>query len=304
MGIVRESIAFTREGPSAAGLGVGKSAIFPKVIDEITYDVLQDKDNSGPRSLADFSEKNIYVIDTRKLLKFYAENKDNSFLRDIFNSMMDKVLTFSPNKLEHHAAGWVHLFFLMGRQEEIWKNPKWINDNTFNEFRTFDLKRLSEETKKLGANKAFMLGSTRGERDLEIWGLQNGATNLDHTYNEPIQNACDRGDVELVKLLLASPIVDPGSNTKDGKRYKQDETNFCIRRAAKNGHLEVVKLLLNDKRVNPASRGNWALAAALSNGDLAMCKLLLTNQKVRDSIFNMKESAIKKFDNYRRTGEL
>jgi hypothetical protein len=301
--IVKESIAFTREAPSAAAMGIGKTAIFPKVIDEITYDVLQGK-GDGPRTPSEFSERNAYVIDTRKLLRFYAQNKDNSVMREIFNNMMDKVLTFNPNKLEHHAAGWVRLFFLMGRQEEIWDNPRWINDVTFNEFRQFDHDRLVHETKKLGANKAFFLGSTRGERDLEVWGIENGATNLNHTNNEPIQNACDRGDVELAKLLLASPTVNPGDNTKNGKRYKQDETNFCIRRAAKNGHLEIVRLLLFDKRVNPASRGDWALQAALSNGDIKMCKLLLTSQKVKDNIFNMKESSIKRFENYRRTGEL
>jgi hypothetical protein len=303
MGIVRESIAFTRQAPSIEGLRMGKTAIFPKIIDELTYDVLKDKD-TGPRTLTEFTEKTAYIIDTRKLPSFYEENEENSVIMEILNEMLNKVLTFNPNKLEHHAPGWVNLFFRLGREEEIWANPKWINDYTFNEFRQQNLKRTIEETKKLGANKAFMLGSTRGEDTLEIWGIENGATNLAHTNNEPIQRACERGDIKLVKLLLASPQVDPTTTTADGKRYGSNETNFCIRRAAKEGHLEVVKFLLKDKRVNPASRGNWALAQCLAKGDLEMCKLLLTDQRVRDRIFDMNQVSIKRFENYRKTGQI
>lgn len=301
--IVRESISFTRSGNPAETMRIGKAGLFLQIMEKIWIYFAKDL---MPQTLSQLSEKNLYGIDTKKFLRLYAEEhkNKNSVIRKILKEIMDKILTFNPNKLEHFAGFWVGLFFALGRSEEIWGNSKWINDYTFNELRRYDSKRAFEETKKLGANKAFILGSTRGERELVIWGIENGATNLDHTYNQPIQRACEKGDIELVKLLLASPQIDPGANTKDGKRYKNDETNFCIRRAAKEGHLEVVKLLLNDKRVNPASKGNWALAAALSNENLKMCQLLLTNQKVRDNIFNMKESSIKKFDSYRRTGEL
>jgi hypothetical protein len=307
--IVRESINFTRSGNPIETMRIGKAGLFLQIIEKIrnefAWDPVKDKDLI-PQSLSQLTENNLYGIDTKKFLRLYAEEhkNKNSVIREILKEIMDKVLTFNPNKLEHHAGFWVNLFFVLGRAEDIWSNPKWINDFTFNEFRQYDSKRTLEETKKLGANKAFLLGSTRGERELEIWGIENGATNLNHTYNEPIQNACQQGDAELVKLLLASPIVNPGDNTKSGKRYKSDETNFCIRRAAKEGHLEVVKLLLNDKRVNPASKANWALAAALSNENIKMCQLLLTNQRVRDNIFNMKESSIKKFNSYKGAGEL
>jgi hypothetical protein len=307
--IVRESLAsFTREAPSVSGMGLGKAAIFPQIMDEIIYDVLLNSKTgpplNKPQKISEFVEGKMYMIDTRKLLVFYEENKDNKVIVEILNEMLDKVLTFNPNKLEHHAAGWVNLFFRLGREEEIWANPKWITDYTFNEFRQLDLERTIKETKKLGANKAFILGFSRGERELELWGIKNGATNVNTKNNEPIQRACERGDTEIVKLLLADPKVDPACNTSDGKRYSSDETNFCIRRAAKAGHIEVVKLLLKDKRVNPASRSNWALAAALEKGDFEMCKLLLTDQRVRDAIFDMKPVALKRFENYRRTGQI
>jgi len=309
--IIRESLtSFTREAPSISGMGLGKTAIFPKIMDEIIYDVLINPSRQSstplnkPNKLSEFDEGKMYMIDTNKLLVFYEENKDNKVIVEILNEMLDKVLTFNPNKLEHHAGGWVNLFFRLGREEEIWSNPKWITDYTFNEFRQQNLEKTIETTKKLGANKAFMLGSTRGERDLVLWGIENGATNVNMGNNEPIQRACERGDLEIVKLLLAHPKVDPVCNTTDGKRYGSDETNFCIRRSAKEGHIEVVKLLLKDKRINPASRGNWALAQCLAKGDLEMCKLLLTDQRVRDNIFNMNQISIKRFENYRRTTQL
>lgn len=300
--IVRESISFTRQAPSIEGLRVGKTAIFPKIIYELSYDSIRDKD--GIQSLSDFTEKKAYVIDTRKFPSFYEENQDNSVIMEILNEILDKVLTFNPNKLEHHAGGWVYLFFRLGREEEIWANPKWINDYTFNEFRNQNLKRTIETVKKLGANKAFVLGYSRGERDLEKWGIENGATNLTYKNNDPIQAACQRGDLELVNLLLADPKVDPTENTADGKRYGSNERQFCIRRAAKEGHIDVVKRLLKDKRVDPAYRNNWALAQCLAKGDLKMCQLLLTDQRVKDAIFDMNDISIKRFENYRRTGQL
>jgi len=303
--IIRESLtSFTREAPSISGMGLGKTAIFPKIIDELMYDVLKDKDTIRPEKLSDFSEDNSFTIDPRKLVSFYEENEDRPVVVEILNEMLDKVLKFNPNKLEHQASGWVNLFFRIGREDEIWANPKWITDFTFNEFRQQNLEKTIEITKKLGANKAFMLGSSYGERDLTLWGIENGATNVDMGNNEPIQKACERGDVEIVKLLLAHPKVDPVCNTTDGKRYGSDETNYCIRRAAKAGHIEVVKLLLKDKRVNPASRGNWALAQCLAKGDLEMCQLLLTDQTVRNSIFDMNQISIKRFEKYRKDGQL
>ena len=302
--IIRESLTgFTRQAPSIEGLRVGKTAIFPKIIHELTYDVLKDKD-PGPQTISEFTEKTAYAIDTRKLPSFYEENEGNSVIMEILNEILDKVLTFNPNKLEHHAGGWVYLFFRLGREEEIWENPKWINDYTFNEFRQQNLKRTIETVKKLGANKAFVLGYSRGERALEKWGVENGATNLSYKNNDPIQAACQRGDLELVNLLLADPDVDPTSNTADGKRYGSNERQFCIRRAAKEGHIDVVKRLLKDKRVDPAYRNNWALAQCLAKGDLEMCKLLLTDPRVRNSIFDMNDVSIKRFENYRRTTQL
>lgn len=307
MGIVRESISFTRLSEPKEAMNIGKTAIFEQIIDMLRYDSLDHpyKDKSGPKSLADFSEKNEYVIDTRKFPGIYSENQDRPLFKEIMDSILDKVKTFSPSKLEHKAAGWVIIFFILGKQDDLWSSPRnWINDYTFNEFRRYDYTRTLEETKKLGPNKAFSLAALRGEKELTIWAIENGATNLDIGNNAAIQRACENGEVDLVKLLLAGPQVDPAANTKDGKRYGHDERNFCIRRAARNGHIEVVKLLLADNRVDPTYRQNWALAAALSNQDVKMVKLLLSDKRVRDRVNSMKDVARKRLQKMDEEGLL
>ena len=307
MGIVRESISFTRHEDPKESLRIGKSAVFEQIIDMLKFDVLRGtaRGEAGPKSLSDFSEKNAYAIDTRKFPGIYSENQDRPVFKDIMDSMLDKVKTFSPSKLEHNAAGWVIIFFILGRQDDLWNAPKnWLNDYTFNEFRRYDYKKTIEETKKLGPNKAFALAALRGERELTIWAVENGADNLDIKNNAAIQRACESGDIELVKLLLSKPQVNPAANTQDGKRYGQDDAQFCIRRAAKNGHLEVVKLLMKDNRVDPSYRENFSLAAALANQDVKMVKLLLTDSGVRHRISSMKDASQKRLQKMDEEGLL
>ena len=52
--------------------------------------------------------------------------------------------------------------------------------------------------------------------------------------------ACEYNQVEVVKLLLQDPRVDPSY-----------QNNYAIILASENGHVEVVKLLLQDPRVDP-----------------------------------------------------
>jgi len=55
--------------------------------------------------------------------------------------------------------------------------------------------------------------------------------------NYAIKYASENGHLEVVKLLLQDPRVDPIDN------------NYAIQVASKNSHSEVVKLLLQDPRV-------------------------------------------------------
>lgn len=179
-------------------------------------------------------------------------------------------------------------FYKLGKEELIWNNT-WVNEKNFTFFKKYNPQRTIEYIKKQGANKAFKIGSTHGDRNLEIWGIKNGATNLNHTYNKAIQDACEKGDIELAKLLLADPNVDPASNTREGLRYTRDETNFCIKRAAKMGHIEIVKLLLQHPKVDPSAKENFALRVALFNQDSKMVKLLISDNRVLNKISYMKD---------------
>src|SRR3972149_6208605 len=65
----------------------------------------------------------------------------------------------------------------------------------------------------------------------------------------------EKGDSEVVKLLLADPRVDPSAND-----------NNATHEASKNGHEKVVKLLLAHPRVDPSADDNYAIRLASVNG--------------------------------------
>src|SRR3972149_2665922 len=65
----------------------------------------------------------------------------------------------------------------------------------------------------------------------------------------------EKGDSEVVELLLVDPRVDPSAND-----------NNAIRFASENGCDKVVKLLLTDPRVDPSADNNYAIRFASRNG--------------------------------------
>ena len=72
------------------------------------------------------------------------------------------------------------------------------------------------------------------------------------------------GHVDVVKLLLERPIVDPTA-----------KNNGVIRDASLMGHADVVKLLLERSNVDPATRNNEAIGNASANGHVDVVKQLL-----------------------------
>ena len=101
--------------------------------------------------------------------------------------------------------------------------------------------------------------------------LLNKKTNLDDCIEIAIQN----GRLEMVKILLKDPRVDPSG-----------DNNYSIRRASKNGHLEIVKLLLQDPRVDPSDRNNYSIKVASENGHIKIVRLLFRNKRVRNKMSN------------------
>lgn len=86
-----------------------------------------------------------------------------------------------------------------------------------------------------------------------------------HDLNYIFCLASKIGNVNMVKLLLADPQVNPADN------------NRAIMWASQRGHVEVLKLLLEDSRVEPTSA---AFKAAAQNGQLEAVKLLLERPEI------------------------
>jgi ankyrin repeat protein len=98
---------------------------------------------------------------------------------------------------------------------------------------------------------------------------------LNERLESAIRFASGYGNVEVVKLLLNDPRVDPSAHD-----------NYAIRWASRNGHVEVVKLLLNDPRVDPSADNNCAIRWASRNGHVEVVKLLLNYPRVDPSAYN------------------
>ena len=299
--IVRESINFERGIDPKKSMSIGKKAIETQIIkllfnDETSNNYIKDL----IKSISDIDEENLYLFDTEKFKVLYENNLKDPIILSILNEILDKVKTFNPNELHYNASNWVTLFFLANRQEDLWNAKKsWITEYTFSSFLELDREKTINEAKELGPNKVFSLSVVHWIPDLLIWAIENGATNLGIKSNYAIQKACEIGDIEITKLLLKHPEVDPSENTVEGKRYDSNERNYCIRRAAKNGHIEIVKILLKDSRVDPSSRENWALNAALINKDWEIAKLLLSDKRVVKELPFMKDNAKKRVQSFK-----
>ena len=81
--------------------------------------------------------------------------------------------------------------------------------------------------------------------------------------------ACEEGQTESVRILLADPRVDPAVNN-----------NQAIIKASSNGHVEIVRLLMADPRVNPTDGNSEAIYWATINGYPEVVRLLLKDQRI------------------------
>ena len=99
--------------------------------------------------------------------------------------------------------------------------------------------------------------------------------------------ASEYGNLEVVKMLLKDPRIDPSAYNKE-----------AIRVALRNERLEVVKLLLQDPRVDPSAKDNEAIRYASDNGQLEVVKLLLQDQRVDHSATDNQQFDIYPWDLY------
>jgi ankyrin repeat protein len=69
--------------------------------------------------------------------------------------------------------------------------------------------------------------------------------------------ASENGHIEVVKLLLNHPKVDPSSKNNYGNNFIDlVNVSLAIRLASQRGYNEVVKLLLNHPKVDPSAENN------------------------------------------------
>lgn len=101
--------------------------------------------------------------------------------------------------------------------------------------------------------------------------------------NYALIRACNKGYIEIVKLLLKSsktfPSIDPA-----------DQSNSAIIDASLHGHSDIVKLLLSDEikslypKINPSAQENKAIRYAIEKGQTDTVKTLLSYKDIYPSI--------------------
>jgi len=111
----------------------------------------------------------------------------------------------------------------------------------------------------------------RYSTDRLIFQLDNRSEFID--YNLVFKNAYERGNDEIVKILIDRGLIDPSIN--DGRAIVQ---------ASRNGHDKVVELLLKDPRVDPNINAGAAIVEASMNGHVKVVELLLKDPRVDPSL--------------------
>jgi hypothetical protein len=112
------------------------------------------------------------------------------------------------------------------------------------------------------------------QRGLEL-GVDPSAQNnlaIRRACRDALAEASENGHVEVVRLLLTDPRVDPSA-----------QNNYAICGASENGYLKVVRLLVTDPRVDPSTLDNYAIRFASQNGHAGVVRLLLTDPRVDPS---------------------
>ena len=109
-----------------------------------------------------------------------------------------------------------------------------------------------------------------------------------------LQEAADRGNVLMVKSILADPKVEPYINSCDGStdrvivsllinhpKFKFSEAgDSTLVWACWKGYIDIIKKLLRYPRARPGDDDNLCLREAASNGHLEAVKILLKDPRV------------------------
>ena len=122
---------------------------------------------------------------------------------------------------------------------------------------------------KFDLNYTFRLACKNGCIEVVKLLLQDPRVDPSCYHRCAIWLACGRGHIEIARLLLQDPRVDPTAND-----------NYAFIYACDNGHTETVRLLLQDPRVDPSADNNFAIHCASQNGHIEIVRLLLQDARI------------------------
>lgn len=98
------------------------------------------------------------------------------------------------------------------------------------------------------------------------------------SQNKLLRTACEKGHVEIAKVLLADSRTDP-----TGKQIlyclPKACLHWCIMYSSENGHVEVVRELLKHPKVVPSAVDNYAFTSACNHKNREIMNLLIEDKR-------------------------
>ena len=231
---------------------------------------------------------------------------------------------------------WNEIDFSLWIKSQKWNENEIIQEccEVIEKLKLFPKVMLKDQIIERKDLKEFLISEMLG--NVLIWKCKNGSTNnfslyLDGPFKNivnvnfgtetPFYVACEKGRIEIVKILLSEKRVDINKSTKSettpfwiackeghidvveillndqrfvniNKSNKYDQTPFYI--TCFQGHIEIVKLLLHDKRVDETQTQNdlWAsFWMACYNGHLEIVNSLLNNERVNPNKTNTRNES-------------
>jgi hypothetical protein len=275
---------FERGGNIKKNIGIGVEALKKEVKDLIDFKIGERYVSRGFAYTSKGRYEEQLQMDVNKLIDLWEERPD---LKPGIIDLMKEVSEM-PRKFRKDLP-YRGKFFLEFLQELgiLWEDKYgWINSSNRDVATQIDKGKAESQVGADDPDKIIssFIKTPHSSYDVLRKAAFDGATNTHIGAQALLNVAGEKGDTELIKLLLKNPKIDPTANTPDGKRYNGDDTNYPARHAAKNGHIEAVKAFIEDGRSNLASKNNYALKMAINNGDKEMSELLLSLPNVRNTV--------------------
>jgi len=108
--------------------------------------------------------------------------------------------------------------------------------------------------------------------NISVFKWKNVYYHIGKDLNKTFLNAIDTRNIDLVKVLLTQPGVNPAHNH-----------NIAVKKAIDVNCIEIVKLLAQDPRVDVTVESNRPLYKALRNRSVDIVKFLLNDKRINES---------------------